>query len=57
MVQRLTVRLKLAEPLSEPRLRAGMSVIAEIDTGHKREVSGILGTVAAWARGRDQAPQ
>lgn len=48
VVQRLTVRLKLEQPEAEPPLRAGMSVIASIDTGHKRRLSGIFTPLAQW---------
>ena len=57
VVQRLTVRLKLDEPVdvregrSGPVLRAGMSAIVEIDTQHKRHLSGMLAVVADWATG------
>jgi membrane fusion protein (multidrug efflux system) len=48
VVQRLTVRLKLADPLEQPRLRPGMSVIVEIDTQHRRSLSGLLSGVRRW---------
>lgn len=36
VVQRIPVRIKVQHTEGEPELRAGMSVIAEIDTGHRR---------------------
>lgn len=44
VVQRLPVRVKLDPAPSAPPLRAGMSVVVDIDTGHKRELP-------RWARG------
>lgn len=63
VVQRLTVRLKLVDeagarqqradsvPRGGPVLRAGMSTIVEIDTGHKRQLTGMFAVVADWASG------
>jgi len=51
VVQRLPVRLRLENPASEPPLRAGMSVVVEIDTGHKRAVPGLARAALNWARG------
>jgi membrane fusion protein (multidrug efflux system) len=36
VVQRIPVRIKVTRKEGDPALRAGMSVIAEIDTGHRR---------------------
>jgi len=36
VVQRIPVRIKVTRKESDPALRAGMSVITEIDTGHRR---------------------
>ncbi len=36
VVQRIPVRIKVERAADDPVLRAGMSVVAEIDTGHKR---------------------
>ncbi|MGE3918689.1 MAG: HlyD family secretion protein, partial [Hyphomicrobiaceae bacterium] len=44
VVQRLPVRVRLQPMPGAPPLRAGMSVVVDIDTGHKREVP-------RWARG------
>jgi membrane fusion protein, multidrug efflux system len=44
VVQRLPVRLRLEQSTDAPALRAGMSVIVEIDTKHRRPVP-------KWARG------
>ena len=38
VVQRIPVRIKLERKDNDPDLRAGMSVIAEIDTGHRRSL-------------------
>ncbi len=48
VVQRLPVRFKLSEPLRSPRLRAGMSVVVTVDTGHERS----LGELWHWAMDR-----
>lgn len=39
VVQRVPVRIKLETAANDPALRVGMSVIADIDTGHKRSLS------------------
>ncbi len=44
VVQRLPVRLRLDDPLRDPPLRAGMSVLVTVDTGHERT----LGTLIDW---------
>lgn len=49
VVQRLTVRLALKGRWQEPPLRAGMSVIAEIDTGHKRRLPDFARAALNWA--------
>ncbi|MBN8908184.1 MAG: HlyD family secretion protein, partial [Rhodospirillales bacterium] len=36
VVQRIPVRIQVERKPGDPELRAGMSVVAEIDTGHKR---------------------
>ena len=36
VVQRIPVRIQVKRDASDPELRAGMSVVAEIDTGHSR---------------------
>jgi membrane fusion protein (multidrug efflux system) len=50
VVQRLAVRLRLEPQPDAPPLRAGMSVIAEIDTGHQRRVPGWARSILGWAR-------
>ncbi len=45
VVQRLTVKLTLQNPKTEPRLRAGMSVIVRIDTGRRRSLFGLGSTL------------
>ena len=42
VVQRLPVRIRVERRPGEPELRAGMSVEAEIDTGHVRRLSDLL---------------
>jgi membrane fusion protein (multidrug efflux system) len=58
VVQRLPVRLRLEQSADAPALRAGMSVIVEIDTQHRRPmpkwVRSIFGGQGASA---EQAPQ
>lgn len=51
VVQRLTVRLTLTDMSPDAPLRAGMSSLVEIDTGHKRELPGLVGDAVLWARG------
>ena len=42
VVQRLPVRLEMFDTEKIPDLRAGMSVIVDIDTGYKRQVPPFL---------------
>jgi membrane fusion protein (multidrug efflux system) len=42
VVQRLPVRIRVDRQPGDPPLRAGMSVEAEIDTGHQRHLSDLL---------------
>jgi membrane fusion protein (multidrug efflux system) len=49
VVQRIPVRIVLKTKPGEPPLRAGMSVVAEIDTGHRRALPGFVETALAWA--------
>jgi membrane fusion protein (multidrug efflux system) len=49
VVQRIPVRIALETGPDDPPLRAGMSVTAEIDTGHRRELPGFVQTALAWA--------
>lgn len=51
VVQRLPVRLELKEPLRDPPLRAGMSVVVEIDTGRQRTLADFVRSTMNWARG------
>lgn len=51
VVQRLPVRLRLKNPVSEPPLRAGMSVVVEIDTRHRRAMPGLARSALNWVRG------
>lgn len=51
VVQRLPVRLELTETDGIPSLRAGMSVIVEVDTGHKRQLPWLADAALAWMRG------
>lgn len=39
VVQRIVVRLRVEQPANAPRLRAGMSVVTDIDTGHERSLA------------------
>ncbi len=43
VVQRLPVRLRLAERANEPALRAGMTASVSIDTGRRRGLASLLG--------------
>lgn len=44
VVQRVPLRLKLADKASAPALRAGMTATISIDTGHERNLAAIAGT-------------
>jgi membrane fusion protein (multidrug efflux system) len=50
VVQRLPVRLELKNPASDPPLRAGMSAVVEIDTGHQRHLPNLARSALNWAR-------
>jgi membrane fusion protein (multidrug efflux system) len=50
VVQRLTVRLRLKDVTGDPPLRAGMSVIVEIDTQHRRKLGSFANTMIEWAQ-------
>ena len=51
VVQRLPVRLLLENQTTALPLRAGMSVIVEIDTGHKRSWSDVMTVAMSWIEG------
>jgi len=42
VVQRIPVRISIEWKAGDPTLRAGMSVVAEIDTGHKRSLNDLF---------------
>ena len=42
VVQRIPIRLRIDTQPDMPILRAGMSVVASIDTGHKRTLAGLV---------------
>jgi membrane fusion protein (multidrug efflux system) len=42
VVQRIPIRLRIDTAADMPTLRAGMSVVATIDTGHKRSLAALL---------------
>ena len=48
VVQRIPVRLEVEVPTDAPPLRAGMSAVIEIDTGHKRALGDLFKTVGRW---------
>jgi membrane fusion protein (multidrug efflux system) len=48
VVQRIPVRLALEHYDGNPPLRAGMSVSAEIDTGHRRSLGELWATLRSW---------
>ena len=50
VVQRLPVRLEIKTAPGDPPLRAGMSVVVEIDTGHERVLPGVVASALAWVR-------
>lgn len=50
VVQRLSVRLRLEPQLGAPTLRAGMSAIVDIDTGHQRPLPRWARGLMSWAK-------
>lgn len=42
VVQRIPVRIRVEQPADGPRLRAGMSAVVSIDTGHVRRLSDLF---------------
>ncbi|WP_439578792.1 HlyD family secretion protein [Elioraea sp.] len=48
VVQRIPLRLALDVPDDAPPLRAGMSVIVEIDTGQERSLAGLFRDLRRW---------
>ena len=48
VVQRIPVRLAIDVPKDAPPLRAGMSVRVRIDTGHRRDLPGVLRAPLHW---------
>jgi len=42
VVQRIPVRIRVEQPEDAPRLRAGMSAVISIDTGHQRHLSDLI---------------
>lgn len=48
VVQRIPLRLALDLPDDAPKLRAGMSVIVEIDTGQERSLAGLFRDLRRW---------
>ncbi|MEJ0068427.1 MAG: hypothetical protein WDO24_06550 [Pseudomonadota bacterium] len=41
-MQRIPIRLRIDTAADMPTLRAGMSVVAQIDTGHKRSLAALF---------------
>lgn len=50
VVQRIPVRLDIKRQLTEPPLRAGMSVRVRIDTGHEMALPGVVRQALAWVQ-------
>jgi len=50
VVQRLPVRLELDASDGDPKLRAGMSVVVEIDTEHQRKLADLGKAALTWLR-------
>ncbi|AOO83043.1 HlyD family secretion protein [Bosea vaviloviae] len=48
VVQRIAMRVRIETPADKPQLRAGMSVVLDIDTGHARG----LPSFASWPSGK-----
>jgi membrane fusion protein (multidrug efflux system) len=55
VVQRVPVKLKLVDAGNGPPLRAGMSVIVEIDTLHERKLPEFITSALAWVKGGEKA--
>ena len=51
VVQRVPVRLIFDGGVPDATLRAGMSAVVEIDTGHVRELPSVVRSALAWVRG------
>jgi membrane fusion protein (multidrug efflux system) len=54
VVQRIPVRLHVTDLPADTTLRAGMSAVVDIDTGHRRSFFGVFGN--AFAGDQDAAP-
>jgi membrane fusion protein, multidrug efflux system len=50
VVQRIPIKFKLLDSPYDPPLRAGMSVVVEIDTRHERELPGFIKSALAWVQ-------
>ena len=50
VVQRIPVKLTIQEVAGMPALRAGMSVLVEIDTLHEREMPSLLRSALGWIK-------
>ncbi|MGE0767084.1 MAG: HlyD family secretion protein [Hyphomicrobiaceae bacterium] len=50
VVQRLSVRVRLEPQAGAPPLRAGMSVIVDVDTGHQRPTPRWARSIFGWAK-------
>ncbi len=59
VVQRVPVRLAIdvGGAGEDAPLRAGMSAVIEIDTGHARELPGVVRSALAWVEGDPAGPQ
>src|SRR4029077_10128193 len=56
VVQRIPVRIAVEQKPGFPALRSGMSVVVEIDTGHKRSLAELWGGAPAAACGGGAPP-
>lgn len=50
VVQRIPIKFKLLDSPYDPPLRAGMSVVVEIDTLYERELPGFIKSALAWVQ-------
>lgn len=48
VVQRIPVRIDITRRAGDPPPRAGMSVSAAVDTGHKRSLADVMATAFSW---------
>jgi len=53
VVQRIPVRFSIERRPSDPPLRAGMSVVVDVDTGYRRPMPRMVSAIGDWLQGSD----